>query len=77
MVAGNALNAYGDQLRPGSAALVPDALPRAIAMLPLANQLLSQGGAVDAAQALPIYLRDKVALTSAERAAGEMFRAGA
>jgi tRNA threonylcarbamoyladenosine biosynthesis protein TsaB len=77
MVAGNALKAFGDQIRPGSAALVPDALPRAIAMLPLANQLFLQGDAVDAAQALPIYLRDKVALTSAERAAGDMLRAGA
>lgn len=77
MVAGNALKAFGDLIRPGSAALAPYALPRAIAMLPLASQLLSQGDAVEAAQALPIYLRDKVALTSAERAARETLRAGA
>ena len=36
-------------------------------MLPLARTLWAQGGAVDAALALPLYLRDKVALTTVER----------
>ena len=31
--------------------------------------LLAAGGAVDAAQALPLYIRDKVAQTTAERLA--------
>ncbi len=42
---------------------------RAAALLRLAERLLAAGSAVDPAQALPLYLRDKVALTVAERAA--------
>jgi tRNA threonylcarbamoyladenosine biosynthesis protein TsaB len=38
-------------------------------MLPLARALWSAGGAVDAALALPLYLRDKVAQTTVEREA--------
>jgi tRNA threonylcarbamoyladenosine biosynthesis protein TsaB len=67
VVAGNALAAFADQLQVGAARCVAHALPRAAAMLPLARALWSQGGAVDAALALPLYLRDKVAQTSAER----------
>ena len=37
-------------------------------MLRLAPQLLAAGGAVDAALALPHYIRDKVAKTTVERA---------
>ena len=36
-------------------------------MLPLAQALWQRGGAVDAALALPLYLRDKVAQTTLER----------
>jgi len=43
-------------------------LPTAAAMLRLAPQLLAQGGAVAAHQALPVYIRDKVAKTTLERA---------
>lgn len=67
-VAGTALAAFGDRLACGAALRLPQALPRAQAMLPLAAALWAQGGAVDAAQALPLYLRDKVAQTMAERA---------
>ena len=42
---------------------------RAEALLSLAQSLWQAGVAVEAAQALPLYLRDKVALTTAERAA--------
>ena len=42
---------------------------RAEALLSLAQSLWQAGAAVEAAQALPLYLRDKVALTTAERAA--------
>lgn len=42
---------------------------RAQALLRLANQAWHQGLAVPAEQALPVYLRDKVALTTAERLA--------
>lgn len=42
---------------------------RAAALLRLATRLRAADGACDPAQALPVYLRDKVALTVAERAA--------
>ena len=43
------------------------ALPSAQALLSLAPQLLQQGLAVPPEQALPLYVRDKVAKTTAER----------
>ena len=46
-----------------------DALPGAAAMLRLAPQLLARGLAVPPEQALPIYIRDKVAKTTLEQAA--------
>ncbi len=70
-VAGNALGVFGDRLQAGAARRFDAAMPRAAAMLPLARRLWAQGGAVDAAQALPTYLRDKVALTTAEREAAQ------
>ncbi len=55
-------------------ALLPrvDALPRAQALLRLAPALLAAGGAVAPAQALPTYVRDKVAQTTRERAAARL-----
>ena len=44
--------------------------PTATAIVTLAAQRLRAGEAVDAAHALPLYVRHRVALTSAERAAG-------
>lgn len=41
---------------------------RAAALLALAASALQDGAGLDAAEALPLYLRDKVALTTAERA---------
>ena len=68
-VAGTALAVFGARLQCGAALQSPQALPDARAMLPLAAALWAAGGAVDAAHALPLYLRDKVAQTMAERAA--------
>ncbi len=68
-VAGNAWRVFADRLHTGGAVLFPDALPRASAMLPLALALWKEGGALDAALALPHYLRDKVAQTTLEREA--------
>ncbi len=66
-VGGNALTVFGDRLRPGTASFVPAAQPRASAMLPLAQAMWARGEAVDAALALPLYVRDKVAQTTVER----------
>jgi tRNA threonylcarbamoyladenosine biosynthesis protein TsaB len=43
--------------------------PTAAAVASLAASILQQGGGVPAAQAWPLYVRDKVALTTAERLA--------
>ena len=69
LVAGNALSAFEDQLVTGRAERMPGAMPRGDALLRLAHPLWRAGAGLDAAQALPLYVRDKVADTSAERAA--------
>jgi tRNA threonylcarbamoyladenosine biosynthesis protein TsaB len=43
------------------------AMPQAAAVVQLAALEFAKGNAVDAAQALPLYLRDKVALKTSER----------
>lgn len=67
-LAGTAGAAYGTRLAgaPGLAVL-----PLAAAMLRLAPQLLADGAAVPAHEALPRYVRDKVAKTTAERMAAK------
>lgn len=52
-----------------SAAHIVEMWPQATPMLRLANQAWARGEAVDADQALPLYVRDQVALTTAERLA--------
>lgn len=69
--AGDGFAAYPDlvaQLALGrhDAAIAPDAR----ALLALARPRVAAGDAVDAAEALPLYVRHRVALTTAERAAG-------
>ena len=44
-----------------------DAVPNASAMLRLAERVFAAGQGVDAAQAVPLYVRDKVALKASER----------
>lgn len=66
-LAGNAFTAYGPRLAPATAR--HEALPTATAMLRLAPALLAAGRTVPAAQAWPLYVRDKVAQTTEERAA--------
>jgi tRNA threonylcarbamoyladenosine biosynthesis protein TsaB len=67
-VAGSALAAFGERLAlAGGTLRIPEPRSRAEALARLAAQLWAQGVAVDAAQALPVYLRDKVAQTTAER----------
>lgn len=68
VLAGNVQTVYASRLSVGAAQYVA-ALPTASALLRLAPALLAAGGAVSAAQALPTYIRDKVAQTTEERAA--------
>lgn len=75
VVAGNARAAYGERLAP--AAPHVSALPTAEALLRLAPALLAAGGAVAADAALPRYIRDKVAQTTAEREAARRASAAA
>jgi tRNA threonylcarbamoyladenosine biosynthesis protein TsaB len=73
VMAGNVFAVYGERVAhgdpAGAQALRLSALPTASAMLRLAPQLLAAGKAVAAEHALPSYIRDKVAKTTAERAA--------
>lgn len=64
-VVGNAQPAYPERLAPAATHLA--VLPTATALLRLAPALMSAGQLVDAASALPLYIRDKVAKTTAER----------
>lgn len=74
-VAGSALAAFGDRLPVSAALTFPREVDRAGALARVAEQAWQAGAACDPAEALPLYLRDKVALTTAERdlarAAGE------
>ncbi len=76
-LAGNAIDVFGERLTVAGAACCPHALPRARALLSLATAAWARGLAVDAALALPLYVRDKVAQTIDERAAAKALAAGA
>ena len=64
VLAGNVFDAYGERLPAGQRV---QALPTAAALLRLAPALWASGQAVPAEQAMPLYIRDKVAQTTAER----------
>jgi tRNA threonylcarbamoyladenosine biosynthesis protein TsaB len=66
-LAGNAFAAYGARL-PAAVARI-EALPSAAALLRVAPMLIGAGQAGPAASATPLYIRDKVAQTTTERAA--------
>ena len=68
VLAGNVFQTYPDRL-PGFDGVGIPALPTATALLRLAPQMLAAGRAVAADQALPLYIRDKVAQTTEERLA--------
>jgi tRNA threonylcarbamoyladenosine biosynthesis protein TsaB len=68
-LAGSSLAAHAAAWAVCSAPRWPEAAPRAAALLALARQAWARGAALDAAQALPLYVRDKVAQTTAERMA--------
>lgn len=66
VVVGNAQAVYADLAPTRTHHL---ALPSATALLQLAPALIAAGGLRPASQALPLYIRDKVAQTTAERLA--------
>ena len=68
LLAGNVFSVYGERLGAVPGERQP-ALPTAAALLRLAPGLLAAGAAVPAHAALPRYVRDKVAQTTAEREA--------
>ena len=69
LFAGNVFGVYAGRL-PAALAARPciEAYPTASALLRLAPALAAAGHCVDAALALPLYVRDKVAFTTDERA---------
>ncbi|MDD3937362.1 tRNA (adenosine(37)-N6)-threonylcarbamoyltransferase complex dimerization subunit type 1 TsaB [Rhodoferax sp.] len=69
VLAGNVFAGYGARLPPQAAHTL--ALPTATALLRLAPALLACGAAVSAENALPTYIRDKVAQTTLERSASK------
>jgi tRNA threonylcarbamoyladenosine biosynthesis protein TsaB len=76
VLAGNVFAVYGERVAAQDPAAATaqriTALPTASAMLRLAPALLAAGKAVSAEHALPSYIRDKVAKTTAERMAEKM-----
>ena len=64
---GNGFASYGPL---GLANVYPDLHPSAVSVARLAAPRLAAGEGVDAALAAPVYVREKVALTEAERWAG-------
>ena len=69
LLAGNVFGVYSDRFPAGLASFDQvSALPTATALLRLAPALANAGHCVAAALALPLYVRDKVALTTEERA---------
>ncbi len=76
LLAGNVFEVYSQRL-PAALVGVPQihALPTATALLRLAPGLAAAGQCVDASLALPLYVRDKVAFTTDERAASKALAA--
>jgi tRNA threonylcarbamoyladenosine biosynthesis protein TsaB len=76
-LAGNAATVFGPRLPATDVAarIVPEAMPHASAVVSLALGALARGDTVDAADAMPLYLRDKVAQTISERQATAESRA--
>ena len=73
VAAGTGWQTYPEQLIAASGATVVDGVdpfPHAVDILSIGAEIIEQGRGVDAEMALPVYLRDNVARTEAERAKG-------
>ena len=68
VLAGNVFSVYAQRLPDLAGLRCVDVLPTATAMLRLAPALAARGHCVPADQALPLYVRNKVAQTTVERA---------
>jgi tRNA threonylcarbamoyladenosine biosynthesis protein TsaB len=66
---GNGFAAFPEFLRNKMTSVKPEIHPSAVAVARLAAPRLAAGEGVDAAAAVPLYIRDKVALTAQELAA--------
>jgi tRNA threonylcarbamoyladenosine biosynthesis protein TsaB len=66
---GSGFAAFPGLLQNKMTAMKPEIHPTAVAVARLAAPRLAAGEGVDAAQAAPLYVRDKVALTTRELAA--------
>ena len=66
--AGNVFGVYGERLAAPAALICCNVLPQAMAILQVAPALIAVGACVPPEQALPLYVRDKVAKTTGERA---------
>ena len=75
-IAGNALSVFAGRLQTNGALCEPGAAPRPMALLRIARMRWERGAGVDCAQALPTYLRDKVAQTIVERSLARHLAAG-
>jgi tRNA threonylcarbamoyladenosine biosynthesis protein TsaB len=75
LLAGNVFEVYGDALAE-VAGERQTALPTALALLRMAPALLASGHAVAAHDAMPLYVRDKVARTTDEREQLRLAQAG-
>jgi tRNA threonylcarbamoyladenosine biosynthesis protein TsaB len=70
LACGNGLAAYPalhERLAPFVAVWLPELMPSAAAVACLAVPRIARGEGVDPADAVPLYVRDKVAKTVAER----------
>jgi len=74
--AGNAFANYGERLAAPVGLFCCEALPRAMALLQVAPALIAAGACVPPDQALPLYVRDKVAKTTGERALEKVHKVG-
>ncbi len=74
--AGNVFGIYSERLAAPADLICCNALPQAMAILQVAPALIAAGACVPPEQALPLYVRDKVAKTTGERALEKAAKAG-
>jgi tRNA threonylcarbamoyladenosine biosynthesis protein TsaB len=74
---GNGLAAYAEAFEGWACSMQPDIMPHAIEIGQLARIAFRAGAVLSAAQAQPLYLRNKIAYTSAERLAMRAAQDGA